>query len=155
VPEHRPPAWAVVLHGGLAIAALHALIPADAAGKPVLYLGLLVVSVGLLAHRVLLTRPVRWWPWGLLLAGVAVYAGTTAGWYRAIRWGPPLPFPSVVDAGYFVAYALVGAFLVMAVTGRARHALTDERATALLDAGLITPARPRAAAPRHLDQPRP
>lgn len=82
-------------------------------------------------------------PWVLLVAGAGLYGVASPFWgVLPVVTGRTLPFPSVVDAVYFVSYALSGAFLVSLLIRQHRHGIRGRRgaAIALLDAGVVAVA---------------
>nr|MBA2767933.1 EAL domain-containing protein [Sporichthyaceae bacterium] len=88
--------------------------------------GVVLAALGALGAHVLRYRTSRTGPWSLLLLGFIVYAAATIPWYLVPASGHPLPFPSLVDAGFFLSYAVFAAALVSLAR---RHRDHDPRAS--------------------------
>jgi hypothetical protein len=77
-------------------------------------------------------------PLRVLLAGYVAYLAASLVWYvGTVRFGLQLPFPSAVDALFFLSYAVFAAFLVMLLRRRARGDAVESR-VALIDCLILT-----------------
>ncbi|MBA2769922.1 MAG: hypothetical protein H0U35_12510, partial [Sporichthyaceae bacterium] len=118
------PPWAVFLGAGAGASLLF--VVGNATISAVAWSGVVLAALGALGAHVLRYRTSRTGPWSLLLVGFTVYAAATMPWYLVPASGHPLPFPSLVDAGFFLSYAVFAAALLSLAR---RHRDHDARAS--------------------------
>jgi diguanylate cyclase (GGDEF)-like protein len=126
--------------GALSCAALLA-FPRGGIAQTAVFLLTQATAATLLVLRVRFEREesARVWRW--MAAGQIVYLLATVPWYSLpVMFGRPVPFPSIIDFGYFASYLLFAVFLVKLVGQRSPGESRVERRLAMLDAGIFTAA---------------
>ena len=124
--------WRVYLTAGLTITAVYLLLPRGGLAQALLLTGFHASLVGALIAGLRLHRPGRPAAWRTLIAGHTVYVAAWAIWYvYPVATGVVLPYPSVGDALFLVAYGILAAALAIVVRTR------GERAVDLLDASIL------------------
>jgi diguanylate cyclase (GGDEF)-like protein len=114
-----------------AASVLYFLLPQGGAGQVALFLFLLAAAVGLVGlqlRRGALPPVAR-----VLFAGLVVYLGATCAWAILPVLEKPPPFPSLIDAFFFLAYAVFAAFLYSLVRAKA-----DNDRGRLIDVFVVT-----------------
>jgi hypothetical protein len=130
--------WLGVVGFGAISIVVFLFAPGDSVWQLVAFFAPLVVAVGMLASRVLGKSLAAHGPHYALLGSVVVYLVTTLVWYLGpTAFGVVLPFPSLVDVFYFVAYSGFAVFMVMVLRRRARDDKRESR-IALTDSLIFT-----------------
>jgi diguanylate cyclase len=135
--------WLPVLVVAAAIGATFFLLPTGSPAQSGLFVTTALGAVALVARRLVREGLWRTRPWELLLAGTGLYALATPFWgLLPTVTGRQLPFPSPLDAMYFVSYALSAAFLLSLLHQRYRGTsdADHEVAVALVDAAIVSVA---------------
>jgi diguanylate cyclase (GGDEF)-like protein len=126
---------------GLAATVGYFALPKGGFAQAGVFLSLLLVAAALLVWRIARRDAAEPGPWWMLAAGLAVYTVASALWYLVpVGFGVAVPFPSAVDALFFLSYTLFGGFLVGVVHARQRRDDVDERRLALIDATIMAVA---------------
>jgi diguanylate cyclase (GGDEF)-like protein/PAS domain S-box-containing protein len=137
--EHMVRSWRVFLASSLAATAGFFLLPAGGRAQAVVQITLNVGAFAAIVAGLLVHRPEGRGAWWVLAAGEALYvaAGVVFYAYPAFT-GAVLPFPSVADALYLGAYAVlvVGVALLASCRGRDWSGLLDA-AIVSVGAGLL------------------
>jgi diguanylate cyclase (GGDEF)-like protein/PAS domain S-box-containing protein len=133
-----------VFAAGLAATAVFLLSPSASPVQLAAWAVPFVLSVALLAARVVVSPSEVRRPLQLLLGGTVLYVGASVVWYVGpVAFGTVLPFPSPLDALFFASYACYAGFLLLALRRRARDGALESR-LALVDTSIFSLA---AAAP--------
>jgi diguanylate cyclase len=126
-----------VTAAGLALTLLYFVLPRGSLAQAIVFLAVLSGATALLFARLWAERARVPRHWVLLVAALAIYVTATLVWYLAPEaFGRELPFPSLADAAYFLAYALLAVFLVVLTHRRERDSATRGRA-AVVDALIL------------------
>jgi diguanylate cyclase len=132
------PAWKLFLANMMALTALFLLLPRASKPGAVIYIGAAVAEFIAVFIGIRRYRPARAHAWHLLLCGVGLYAlanSVWAGW--PILLHRDLPFPSVADGLYVLAYLCFVVGLAVLIRERGGW---SQSAGALVDAGIVTAA---------------
>jgi len=141
-----------VLLTGMACVVVFLAAPVDSVLQIAAWFVPFALATGLLGARLKGSPPAIRGPLGMLFAGCLLYAAASLVWYVGpVRFGWQLPFPSPLDAAFFLAHAAYAAFFVMVLRRGAsadavgsRIALTDSlivttSASAVLWVAVISP----------------
>jgi diguanylate cyclase (GGDEF)-like protein len=122
---------------GLALTLLYFVLPRGSLAQAIVFLAVLCGATALLFARLWAERARVPRHWVLLVAALAIYVTATLVWYLAPEaFGRELPFLSLADGAYFLAYALLAVFLVVLTHRRERDSATRGRA-AVVDALIL------------------
>jgi signal transduction histidine kinase len=154
-------AWTVVILGSVLLAGIYLVLPDGQPAQAVFHDAVGLVAAALLAVRLVREGLVRSRPWVYLLTAVVLYAVVSPFWGTIpVLTGRELPYPSWVDAAYFVSYASAAAFLVSLIHRRHRDlpgirhsgfvALTDALILGIAITALLWPTQ-RALLPAEID----
>lgn len=131
--------WLVV--GGVAILLYYTILPRISHGIEVDYFLIASGAAAVIFVGARLHRPRRPWTWYLLAAGMASWAIGDGIWNAIVVFAHSVPYPSIADPFYLLAYPLFGAGLFLARrkrSGGSRIGSTIEAAIITLGASLVS-----------------
>jgi diguanylate cyclase (GGDEF)-like protein len=125
---------------GMLVMGVYVLLPRESVAGAFVFLGVQYAAAALILWRLARDRAQLPRYWALVPVVLLVYVASSTAWYLGqLAFGLELPFPSLADAGFLVAYAGLAAFLVAVTNQRERENVTKGRA-ALLDALILATA---------------
>lgn len=130
----RLPLWKVWIVGGAAAIAIHQVAgPRIPHASEWLYFLVSLATVVAIVVGVRRNRPAHPWVWYLLAAGQAAFCIGDGFWMVMSILGRSIPYPSIADPVYLIAYPLFGAGLILAAAMRSG----SSRVGVVLDAAVI------------------
>jgi diguanylate cyclase (GGDEF)-like protein len=133
----RTKLWKIWLLGGMvAIALYFTVLPSIPHAVAIVYFLISAGAAVLVFAGVRIHRPQHPWTWYLLGGGMAAWAIGDGLWYAMETFGESLPYPSLADPFFLLAYPLFGAGLVLARRSRSQ----GSRSGAIIDASIVTVA---------------
>jgi PAS domain S-box-containing protein len=135
-PSPTLPSWTsrAFAVAGLVAIAVYFTLPQTSPAQASLYMVIHVICVAALTVGLWINRPARTLVWKVLIAGQAVYVVANTLWYfLPVLHDDPLPFPSLADPLFVVAYQSMAVGLVLFIRCRSG----SRNRTDLIDASII------------------